>query len=216
MLKAVIISIGNELLSGKIVDTTSAYIGRKLACTGIAVIQKATVSDQTKEIIKAVKQAWKRSSIVLVTGGLGSAKDDITKKAVARALGLKMIHDHKIESSIRQFHKKSHKEISESSLNQAIIPEGSKPLKNSWGAVPGIYLKQQGKRLFLLPGAAHETKNILTYRVLPLLSRELGKSRLNSFEINIFGIGEAKIQEILEKLPHPSKMTISYFKKKCT
>lgn len=210
MLKAVIISIGNELLNGKIVDTTSAYISRKLVCIGITVTQKVTVPDQAEEIMKAVKQARKRSSILLVTGGLGFAKGDITKKAVASALGLKMIRDRQIESSIRQFYKKSYEEIAELNLNQAIAPEGSVLLKNSWGAVPGIYLKQQGKRLFLLPGAVHETKNILTYCVLPLLSRELRKRNLSFFEINIFGIGEAKIREKLEKLIYPSKMAISY------
>lgn len=210
MQKAEIIVIGTELLSGKTVDTTSAYIGRKLARIGIAVTHKAIIQDKMNDIIKAVKQARKRSSILVITGGLGPTKDDITKKAVARALDLKMVYNIQIEASIRRFYKKLRKEIPALSLKQAYIPEGAEPLKNFWGTAPGIYLKKQNKRLFMLPGVPHETLNMLTYRVLPILSRELRKSKLNSSEINIFGIGESTIENALENLSPPAGIAVSY------
>tara|TARA_B100000315_G_scaffold2440_1_gene2255 strand:+ start:10841 stop:11389 length:549 start_codon:yes stop_codon:yes gene_type:complete len=166
MHKAEIISIGSELLSGKTIDTTSTFISRKLGKIGVTVVHKATIPDQHADIIKAVKQSLNRSSVLLITGGLGPTKDDITKSAVARVFGLKMKHYPKVEASIRQFYKKLHKKMPSLTLNQAFLPEKSKPLKNSWGTAPGIYIKRRGsaadqslrskvakkKMLFMLPG----------------------------------------------------------------
>ena len=213
MLKAEIICVGNELLNGKTVDTNSSLIGRKLAKIGVTVRHKSTVGDNVNEIAQAVKQSWNRSSIILVTGGLGSTKDDITKAGVAKALGLKMAFYPQVESSINRFFKKLHRETPPSCLDQAVLPEGSLPLTNSWGTAPGIYLKKKGKRLFLLPGVPNESANILTFRVLPLLSQEIGILGINkrpAFEINIFGIGESKIQEALEGFSLPPEIEISY------
>ena len=144
MHKAEIISIGSELLSGKTIDTTSTFISRKLSRIGVTVAHKATIPDQASNIIKAVKQSLNRSSILLITGGLGPTKDDITKRAVAKALGLKMKHYPQVEASIRQFYQKLHKKMPHLTLNQAFLPEKSKPLKNSWGTAPGIYIKRPG------------------------------------------------------------------------
>lgn len=210
MHKAEIISIGSELLSGKTIDTTSSFISRKLSNMGIVVSHKVTLPDNNKEIIKAVKQTWKRSEILVITGGLGSTRDDITKKAVAEALGLEMVHYTEVEDSIRKFYKKLGREIPPLCLNQAILPEGSRPLENSWGTSPGIYLKIEDKRLFMLPGVPHETTNIFTYRILPILANELGKSKLPSCEINFLGIGESRIRESLEELSFPPELEISY------
>ncbi len=210
MLKAEIICVGNELLNGKTVDTNSSLIGRKLAKIGVTVRHKSTVGDNINEIAQAVEQSWNRSSIILVTGGLGPTKDDITKAGVTKALGLKMAFYPQVESSINRFFKKLHRETPPSCLNQAVLPEGSMPLTNSWGTAPGIYLKREGKRLFLLPGVPNESVNILTFRVLPLLSRELGINKRPAFEINICGIGESKIQEALEGFSLPPEMEISY------
>ncbi|MEE9165513.1 MAG: CinA family nicotinamide mononucleotide deamidase-related protein [Nitrospinota bacterium] len=219
MHKAEIISIGNELLSGKTIDTTSTFISRKLGRIGVVAVHKATIPDQHADIIKAVKQSLNRSSVLFITGGLGPTKDDITKRAVARVFGLKMKHYPQVEASIRQFYKKLHKKMPRLILNQAFLPEKSKPLKNSWGTAPGIYIKRQKvlrdnsikkKMLFMLPGVPHETTNMFTHRVLPILAGELGKSTLNSVGINIFGIGESTIQEKLEKFQFSKDIKISY------
>ena len=242
MQKAEIISIGSELLNGKIIDTTSTFISRKLAGIGLTVALKTTIPDRPEAIIKAVKQSWERSSVLLITGGLGPTKDDITKKSVAKALGLKMKKNSQIEVSLVKFYKKLHKEIPRIALNQAFLPEGSKTLMNSWGTAPGIYIKRQvaatkrsyrsseqtekssqkekflsgnrmrqkKKMLFMLPGVPHETTNVFIQRVLPVLKAELGKSKLNSVEINIFGIGESIIEEKIEKCSFPEDIAISY------
>lgn len=209
MHKAEIISIGSELLSGKTVDTTSSFISRKLANIGISTTQKITVPDETKEIIKAIKHSWNRASIVIITGGLGPTRDDITKTALAKAFGLKLKHNPKIETSIRQFYKKLGKRIPPLCLNQAFLPEGPSPLLNSWGTAPGIYLKEKNKRLFVLPGVPHETTNMMTHRVMPILLKELGKKKNNAIEINIFGIGESAIEEKLEQ-SLPTSLKIAF------
>ncbi len=224
MHKAEIISIGSELLSGKTIDTTSTFISRKLSRIGVTVAHKATIPDQHADIIKAVKQSLNRSSVLIITGGLGPTKDDITRKVVAKALGLKMKHYPQVEASIRQFYQKLHKKMPHLTLNQAFLPEKSKPLKNSWGTAPGIYIKRRGfsadqslrskvakkKMLFMLPGVPHETTNMFTHRVLPILKAELCERKFNSTEINIFGIGESTIQEKLEKFALSKDIKISY------
>ena len=106
MHKAEIISIGSELLSGKTIDTTSTFISRKLDRIGIVAVHKATIPDQHADIVKALKQSLNRSSVIIITGGLGPTKDDITRKAVAKALGLNLKHYPQVEASIRQFYKK--------------------------------------------------------------------------------------------------------------
>ena len=143
MHKAEIISIGSELLSGKTIDTTSTFISRKLDRIGIVAVHKATIPDQHADIVKALKQSLNRSSVIIITGGLGPTKDDITRKAVAKALGLNLKHYPQVEASIRQFYKKLKKKMPRLTLNQAFLPEKSKPLKNSWGTAPGIFIERQ-------------------------------------------------------------------------
>jgi nicotinamide-nucleotide amidase len=210
MHKAEIIAIGSELLSGKTLDTNSAHIGIALQEIGIDVIRKITVPDTVNEIKVAVKQAWKEADIILITGGLGPTKDDISKSAVVKALKLKTVYDPAIERHIREIFKKFRRKMPSINLGQAFRPGGSTVLKNNWGTAPGIYLKKQGKRLFMMPGVPIEAQNITRHRIIPVLKRELGRTKINVREINVFGVGESRIQEVLEDFAPPNSITLAF------
>ncbi|MFH1759501.1 MAG: competence/damage-inducible protein A [bacterium] len=210
MCSAEIITIGNELLSGKTIDSNSAYIGRQFARIGISVIYKSALPDDNRKIISSVKQAWVRSSIIVISGGLGPTIDDITKKAVSGALGLNLVYDSKIEKHIRSLFIKLRRKMPEVNLNQAYKPAGSKILENSWGTAPGLYIKKRNKRLFMIPGVPVEAINIVKHRIVPILSRELNLQKINNEEINIFGIGESRVQQILKDFIIPKGITLAF------
>ncbi|MCI0404639.1 MAG: competence/damage-inducible protein A, partial [candidate division Zixibacteria bacterium] len=139
-MKAEIITIGNELLSGATLDTNSAYLAEQLAEFGVVVVRRTTVPDAVEPIAEAVEEARRRAGFVITTGGLGPTNDDVTKKALARALGKPLVlHEEILKKVEERFHRRGEK-MPLVNQNQALLPSGAKWFVNNYGTAPGILI----------------------------------------------------------------------------
>ncbi|MEL9999879.1 MAG: competence/damage-inducible protein A [Desulfurococcaceae archaeon] len=171
MRKASIIVIGSEILRGLVQDTNSWWLAGKLTEMGFSVIRIIAVPDDEGEIAWALKSSLEVADVVVVTGGLGFTKDDITLSAAAKALGLRLVLS---EDAVEMLKRKVKGEEVQYYIKAAHIPEGGKPLYNQVGISPGVYLEINGKDLFFLPGVPAEMTKMFEDRVKPLLE---GRSR---------------------------------------
>jgi nicotinamide-nucleotide amidase len=160
MKKASIISIGNELLSGQIVDTNSAYLSSRLLSIGIPVVSTYTIEDDVDSIVRTLKLASEDVDVVLVTGGLGTTDDDVTRQALAKFLGSKLQLQSEVLEKIQSEFARRGRSMSERDKIQAYMPEGAKALENKVGIAPGIAAEYKGKLIFVLPGVPAEMKEI--------------------------------------------------------
>lgn len=171
-MEAAILTIGDEILIGQIVDTNSAWLGQKLSEIGIKVKKIFSLGDQKEEIIKGLSQAISESDMVIITGGLGPTKDDITKVAIAEFLGVELFFHHETYERIKRIFEKIGKQMSSSHDSQCFMPEGVTILKNSMGTAPGMLFNYKNKKIISLPGVPYEMKAIMEEVVLPMLVDE--------------------------------------------
>ncbi|NPA47167.1 MAG: damage-inducible protein CinA [Thermococci archaeon] len=174
---AEIITIGDEILTGNIVDSNSAFIAGRLTERGYWVRRITTVGDDVGEVEKAVREALQRKPGVIVTsGGLGPTHDDVTMLGVARALGVELKLCEECLERIKEFYRLLHSkgliddpELNEARRKMAYLPEGATPLENREGAAPGAFIEHDGTKVFVLPGMPREMKSMLVREVLPRL-----------------------------------------------
>jgi len=198
-MKGEIIAVGTELLLGNIVNTNAQYLSVKLAELGIDVFYHVVVGDNLKRAADTIKQSLERSDIVITSGGLGPTKDDLTKEAVAEALGVKLIPDEKAIRSIRSIFEKSGRPMTESNLKQGYIPEGAEIIENDNGTAPGILIERNGKIVIMLPGPPKELIPMFENKVIPYLSSKTS-STIKSRVLRVIGVGEAMIEEQLKEI----------------
>ncbi len=198
-MNAELISVGTELLLGEIVNTNAQYISTQLAVLGISVYYQTTVGDNRDRLLSALSAAFERSDIVILTGGLGPTADDITKEMVAEFFGLKLVRDNTSEQRIKDYFKRINSNAVPSNFKQADMPEGCIILENNNGTAPGGIIEKDGKIAVFLPGPPSEMKPMFEESVFPFL-REKSPERLYSREINTFGIGESKLEEMLKPI----------------
>lgn len=197
MKRASVISVGNELLNGRGVDTNSRYLSEKLLSIGIPTVSGFTVGDDITMIVDTLKQASKHTDIVIMTGGLGPTDDDITRNGLADFLGAKLLFEDEILRTISQFFEKHCLEMSEKNRVQAYIPDGATALRNEVGTAPGIMAKKGGKFYFCLPGVPLEMERMFELSVLPVLGKESSGQVVLTRRIHCFGTGESTIAQIL-------------------
>lgn len=162
MLTASVCTIGDEILIGQIVDTNSAYISKELNSIGIKVNFMLSVPDEEEQIVNYLNLSLSRSDIVIVTGGLGPTKDDITKNALATLSGSsRLVYNEDQLTIIRSICLKRGIELSDLNRDQSLVPEQCEVLTNSMGTAPGILLRKDGKLLFSLPGVPYEMANLM-------------------------------------------------------
>lgn len=198
-MKAEIITSGTELLLGEVVDTNTPFIARELAAIGIHVYHHTTVGDNPERLLEAIKIAENRADIVIVSGGLGPTEDDITKSILAEHLETELVVDEaSLEKTVERYNTE---EISDGNYRQAMILEGSTPLKNDIGMAAGIYIEKEENVYVLLPGVPNEFEHMVTNHLLPLLADiSTDNYILRSRNLNFYGLPEAKIAEKLSKL----------------
>ena len=166
---AEIITIGDEILIGQIVDTNSAWLGEKLNAAGIRIHQITSISDSAEHITQAVNEALSRADIVLCTGGLGPTKDDITKHTLARMFGMRLVRNEEVFEQVRRMTAQRHIDFNELNQGQADVPEGCTVLPNCCGTAPGMWFDRDGKVLVSMPGVPFEMKTLVEEQVLPRL-----------------------------------------------
>ncbi|MEZ4357687.1 MAG: competence/damage-inducible protein A [Eubacteriales bacterium] len=196
---AEILCVGTELLLGDIVNTNASYIAKELARIGINLYHQSVVGDNHDRLISSVKDAFENADILITTGGLGPTYDDLTKETVADYFNKSMYLDKESLDRIEHLFKSIHRPVSENNKKQAMIPEGAIVLKNDYGTAPGIILEENGKTAILLPGPPREMKPMFDNLVLPYLEKKSGKTFVSK-NINIFGLGEAMVENMLRPL----------------
>ena len=198
-MKAVILSIGDELTLGQTVDTNSAYLSDQLVQRGIFPVYHETIPDDQDMIAAAVERAASTNDVVLITGGLGPTDDDLTRQAVAQALGTTLELDEESLQQIEDFFIKRGRVMSERNRVQAMCPMGAITLANSCGTAPGLRAKIHNARIYVMPGVPKEMRAMFERQIATDLPTDTGKA-IRTAKINTIGKGESDIAEILGDL----------------
>lgn len=194
---ASIVSIGNEVLSGRTVDTNAAHLGWQLRRVGVPVVSAHTVGDRREAIVRALELAAGEADVIVTTGGLGPTDDDLTRQAFADYLGVALEVRDELLSSIRALFERRGVPMPAKNEIQACVPKGAEVIDNSWGTAPGIAAEREGKLLFALPGVPREMEKMLEASVLPRL-RALGQGQtVGVRRLHCYGAGESTIAEML-------------------
>lgn len=196
---AEILCVGTELLLGDIVNTNAAFLSRELAALGFAVYHHSVVGDNPSRLRDALTLALSRSDLVVMSGGLGPTKDDLTKETVASYFGLELEMREDCLSEIRAYFARTGRVMSENNAKQAMIPRGARVLRNQYGTAPAVAISEQGKIVIMLPGPPVELIPIFHEEVIPYLREKCGAT-IFSRNVNIFGMGESAVAQKLDRL----------------
>ena len=194
-MKVEIITIGDEILIGQIVDTNSAWMAQELNDIGAKVERIVTISDGMDEIVSALSEAEKRSDIVLITGGLGPTKDDVTKKALAQYFNCGFTFYPEIEAHIAKLFARFGREMSKLNSLQAELPSACEPLQNNLGTAPGMWFERNGTVFVSLPGVPYEMKGLMQEHVLPRIKRGFNMPVIMHQTVLTMGMGESWLSE---------------------
>jgi len=198
---AELISVGTEILLGNIVNTNANYLAVKLAELGISNYFQVSVGDNAERLADTIKTALNRSDIVILTGGLGPTKDDLTKEVTARVLGKELVEDvHSRERIKSYFIDRNVKDITSNNWKQALVMEGCMVIDNHNGTAPGLIAESDnGKKIILLPGPPNELYPMFEENIIPYL-RTLQPGVFYSEIVKICGIGESKAETMIEDM----------------
>ncbi len=211
-MNASIINIGNELLSGLIVNTNASYIAQKLDELGIDVKRIDTIADDSEEINQVLDYHLQISDLLIITGGLGPTNDDITKITLANKFGMKLVFHQPSFDHIQQLFFNRGVEVSETNRQQAFLPEGCTPLYNSQGTAPGMWFEIGGKIVVSIPGVPFEMKSLIHSQIIPRLQEKV-KSRVILRKLfYTTGIGESNLQDLLRTWEYelPKNVQVAY------
>ncbi|MEW2922721.1 competence/damage-inducible protein A [Muricauda sp. ANG21] len=198
-MQAEIITIGDEILIGQIVDTNSAFIAKELNKIGVSVYQITSVQDDRDHILQSLKEAGERSSVVIVTGGLGPTKDDVTKHTLCEFFDDELVQDKTVLNHIEELFKKYiNTPISDLNRQQALVPTKATVLHNAFGTAPGLWMKKGNTAYVSLPGVPYEMKNLMTRFVLPKIVEDYERPYILHKTIMTYGLGESAIADKIE------------------
>ena len=196
-MKASLIAIGDEILTGQTVNTNSAWIAERLHERGVGVESILSVADTNDAILEALERAWKTSRIAIVTGGLGPTEDDITKKAIAEFLDVDLIFNEDMFQHILDYFQKINRPTTHAHKQQCYLPDGAELLKNNLGTAPGMWMVKDGFVLLSLPGVPYEMKDIMDNGALDKIIDMGLDERVYFKTIYTAGIGEAQIERMI-------------------
>jgi nicotinamide-nucleotide amidase len=198
-MQAEIITIGDEILIGQIVDTNSAFISRQLNKIGVSVYQITSVQDDKQHILQALQEAEGNADIIIVTGGLGPTKDDITKKTIAEYFNDTLIQDQAVLTNIENIWKKYVKQtLAQVNIDQALMPSKASVLMNYYGSAPGMWIEKGNKTFISLPGVPFEMEALIQNEVLPKLKEKYKFPFILHKTLLTYGIGESKLAAKIE------------------
>jgi len=199
-MKVQVITIGDEILIGQIVDTNSAWMGQQLNDAGFDIENIMTVGDEEMAIKQALDDAFSQSDIVLMTGGLGPTKDDITKKTLADYFGVEMVFSESTFNRIQRMFKKWKKSPTEAHRLQCYMPANATLLYNEMGTAPGMWFEHNGKVVVSMPGVPYEMQYLMTEEVIPKLSVNFTAKPVIHRTIQTIGEGETRIASRIESV----------------
>jgi len=210
-MQAEIITIGDEILIGQIIDTNSAYIGKALNSIGVSVYQITSVQDHKQHILKALAEAEANADIIIITGGLGPTKDDITKHTICEYFNDTLVRNASVTKNIKRLWRDYVKQpLQQVNLDQALMPSKAKVLMNRVGSAPGIWIEKAEKVFISMPGVPLEMKTLMQEEVLPKLIKKYKRPFIKHKTLLTYGIGEsmlaAKIEDWEDNLPDYIKL----------
>src|SRR5260221_11385602 len=196
MLKAEIIAVGSELLTPDRMDTNSLFLTEELNKLGIEVVRKTIVGDDRDLLREAFRDALNRVPVIVSSGGLGPTEDDLTRETVADLLGRKLKRNEAILDAIKARFRSFGREMPDTNVRQAMVPEGAEPLNNPRGTAPGLWIEDRDRTIALLPGPPRELKPMFREQVLPRLQRRISSVRMYHRELRVTGLGESHVDSL--------------------
>lgn len=211
-MKAEIITIGDEILIGQIVDTNSQWISKELNKIGVSVHQISSIQDDENHILKALKEAEGRVDLVILTGGLGPTKDDITKHTIAKYFNDTLELNNEVVNHIKNLFSKYNIPFGELNRLQGMLPKKATILKNNYGTAPGMWFSENNKIFVSLPGVPNEMKGLIKYEVLPRIQSKFNLPYIIHKTVMTYGMGESSIAERIEDFENnlPSFIKLAY------
>lgn len=206
-----VLTIGDELLNGEVIDTNTADIAHTLRCAGYTVSQAITVGDDTEQIATTLQYLNRNNAATLVCGGLGPTRDDVTARAAAVAFHLSLILNDTALAQIEDFFKRAGRPFPAGNDKQALIPHKAKVMHNQCGTAPGFIIRHNDGVIFFMPGVPHEMRAMLKHEVVPTLQRLL-KPRLCCAQrvLKVLGLAESAIEQQLRALSFASEVQLSF------
>jgi nicotinamide-nucleotide amidase len=212
-MKAEIISTGTELLLGQITDTNSPYLASELPGLGIDLYWITQVGDNKKRIVEALRRAWERSDIIIVTGGLGPTEGDITREAIAEFLGEEMKIDSELVENLKAMFGKLGIEMPQRNIKQAMVIPSARPIPNSQGTAPGWWVEKENRTILALPGPPWELQSMWESTVKRKLTERPSGEVIVSRIIKTAGIPEAKLDEMVSPFLSSINPTLALYAK---
>lgn len=195
-----LISVGTEILLGNIVNTNAAYLAEKCALLGLSCYHQSVVGDNEERMEETIRLALSRSDIIILSGGLGPTKDDLTKEVTAKVFGRELYEDAHSKERIQEYFSQIHsKQITDNNWKQALVPEGAKVIDNHNGTAPGLIIEGDGETAILLPGPPNEIIPMFERDIAPYLN-SLQPEGIYSKMVKICGIGESRAETMIADL----------------
>lgn len=207
-----IITIGDEILIGQIVDTNSAWMGQQLNLRGFSVKQISSVSDQELHILTALKEASTRAQVVLITGGLGPTKDDITKKTLCTYFNTDLVFNNEVYEDVARLFKERGIEVSDVNKRQADLPANCTAIRNQVGTAAGMWFEEKGVIYVSMPGVPYEMMHMMEQSVLPKLTAHFNTPFILHHTLLTQGIGESMLAEKISSWEEalPAHLKLAY------
>lgn len=212
MIRAEIITIGDEILYGQITDTNTQWISAELDKIGIRTVRKSSVGDTEEAILQIFNEASQRADLVIVTGGLGPTKDDITKKTFCKYFGSSLEVHPQALIDLTAFFKKRGREVTGLNKGQAEIPTNATYIENTMGTAPGMWFEHDGVIYISMPGVPYEMKGLMTLTLLPKIQAYFKTPVIFHKVIRTVGIGESLLAEMIDEWEDalPSHIKLAY------
>ena len=211
-MKVEIISIGTELLLGEITDTNTTFLANQLASLGIDLYFASIVGDNQDRLLGALNQAWRRSELIITTGGLGPTQDDITRETIASLLGEEPQIDARLKQQLTNFYAARGQDMPASNIKQAALIPSAEAISNPWGTAPGWWVEKDGRIIVAMPGPPSEMEPMWQTEVLPRLQQRTGAIIL-SRTVKTLGLGEASVDELVVRFLSSLNPTLATYAK---
>ena len=196
-MNGIVITIGDEILMGQILDTNSRYIARRLTEIGVEVVEMLSVPDRREEIYNTVDYAMGAADLIVVTGGLGPTKDDVTKKVLAEYFGMRLVENREALGWLEELLRNRSLPMNEGNRSQAWLPEGCRVLRNVKGTAPGMWFEKGWKSLISLPGVPFEMEDLMDRCVVPELKAKYPGLQLEYRMLKVYDVPESQLAEHL-------------------
>jgi nicotinamide-nucleotide amidase len=210
------ITIGDEILYGQIVDTNSQFMSVEFDKIGIKVIRRTSIGDTKTAIVEALQAAEKVADIIMITGGLGPTKDDITKKTLAEYFGCELVMNDNVLAHITNLFTARGRAMNESTKTQALVPTLATVIHNAEGTAPGMWFEKNGKIFVSMPGVPHETEKMIKDIILPKIKQQFKLPEIIHRFIKVVNIAESSLSELIEawELALPTHIKLAYLPSK--